>query len=83
MKRCGCTSGDAAIQAQFETGRSREDKLSAVQYVRFALPPRRARAFLDPAVAARLAIDHPNYRHEVAAPGRGARLAVRGFRAVA
>jgi len=58
-----------AIQAQFETGRSREDKLSAVQYVRFALPPAAQRAFVDPSVAVHLAIEHPNYRHRVAIDG--------------
>jgi len=62
--------GDApALQAQFEAGRSREDKLSAVQYVRFALPEAAQRAFRDPSVAARLSIDHPNYRYEVALEG--------------
>jgi len=30
------------IQAEFEGGRSKEDNLSAVQYVRFPLDPRRA-----------------------------------------
>jgi hypothetical protein len=59
----------APIQAQFEAGRSREDKLSAVQYVRFALPPEARRAFADASVPAHLAIDHPNYRHAAAVEG--------------
>jgi hypothetical protein len=50
------------IQAAFEAGHSKEDKLSAVQYVRFALPEPARREFLDPSVPVRLAIDHPNYR---------------------
>jgi hypothetical protein len=50
------------VAAVFEPGRSKEDKLSAVQYVRFPLPPAARQAFLDPAVSARLVIDHPNYR---------------------
>jgi len=58
------------IRADFEPGRSREDKLSAVQYVRFAVPAPERRAFLDPAVAVRLAIDHPNYRATAAIEGR-------------
>ena len=59
----------APIQAQFEAGRSREDKLSAVQYVRFALPPEARRAFADASVPVHLAIDHPNYRHAAAVEG--------------
>jgi hypothetical protein len=57
------------IRAEFEAGRSREDKLSAVQYVRFALPSEARRAFADPAVIIRLAIDHPTYRHATAVEG--------------
>ena len=53
---------DHHLQAVFEPGRSREDKLSAVQYVRFVVPRDAQRAFLDAGVAARLRIDHPNYR---------------------
>ena len=40
----------ARIAAEFEPGRSKEDKLSAVQYVRFSLPPAARAAFADPAV---------------------------------
>lgn len=50
------------VAAEFEPGRSTADKLSAVQYVRFSLPPPARRAFADPVVTARLVIDHPNYR---------------------
>jgi Protein of unknown function (DUF3501) len=57
------------IRALFEPGRSREDKLSAVQYVRFSLPPAAQREFLDPSVAVRLAIEHPNYRAAAAVEG--------------
>lgn len=54
--------GDATVAAEFEPGRSTEDKLSAVQYVRFSLPPHVRAAFLDDGVPARLCIDHRNYR---------------------
>ena len=54
--------GGERLRAEFEAGRSREDKLSAVQYVRFALPQRQRAAFLDSAVPACLVIDHPHYR---------------------
>jgi hypothetical protein len=53
---------DHRIAAAFEPGRSREDKLSAVQYLRFVLPPAARRAFLDAAVPVQLMIDHRNYR---------------------
>ena len=62
--------GTTSIQAAFEAGHSKEDKLSAVQYVRFALPPAERRAFLDPGVPVRLAIDHSNYRAETVLEGR-------------
>ena len=49
-----------AIAGRFEAGRSKEDKLSAVHFVRFALPPGARRAFADAEVA--LVVDHPNER---------------------
>jgi len=55
--------------AAFEPGRSKADKLSAVQYVRFPLSPPARAAFLDPAVTARLVIDHPNYQAETMLEG--------------
>lgn len=53
--------GDERFAAQFEPGRSTEDKLSAVQYLRFALSPAAARAFVAQAVPIEIRIDHPNY----------------------
>jgi len=53
---------DHVIAGEFEPGRSKEDKLSAVQYVRFSLPPAARQAFMNFVVPARLVIDHPNYR---------------------
>lgn len=47
------------VPAVFEGGRSREDKVSAVQYVRFPVGPR-AEGLARP--GARLVIDHPHYR---------------------
>jgi hypothetical protein len=58
-----------AVRAEFESGRSKEDKLSAVQYVRFRLPETARAAFLAEMPAA-LVIDHPNYR--ASAPLAGA-----------
>jgi len=50
------------IPAVFEAGRSKEDNLSAVQYVRFSLPPEAREAFQDERLPVRLVIDHPTYR---------------------
>jgi hypothetical protein len=50
------------IRGQFEGGRSREDKLSAVQYVRFPLSMDAQTAFCEGPEPVRLAIDHPHYR---------------------
>jgi hypothetical protein len=57
------------IAAQFEPGRSKEDKLSAVQYLRFLLPPDARAAFLDPAGPVNLVIDHPRYQAQSAVAG--------------
>ncbi|MBX3028148.1 DUF3501 family protein [bacterium] len=61
--------GDRRVPGEFEAGRSREDKLSAVQYVRFALPPAARAAFADPSEPVRLVVDHPRYRYEAAIAG--------------
>ena len=57
------------IAAQFEPGRSKEDKLSAVQYLRFLLPADARAAFLDPALPVNLVIDHPRYQAQSAVAG--------------
>ncbi|MGH7819411.1 MAG: DUF3501 family protein [Candidatus Binatia bacterium] len=59
--------GTARVDAVFEGGRSREDKVSAVQYVRFPLGAV-ARSFRG-GVSARLVIEHPHYRAEAAIDG--------------
>jgi hypothetical protein len=61
--------GAHVVRADFEPGRSREDKLSAVQYVRFALPAPVRDSFCDPAVPACIVVDHPNYRIRAAIAG--------------
>jgi hypothetical protein len=50
------------IPAVFEEGRSKEDNLSAVQYVRFSLPVEAREAFRDERQPVRLVIDHLNYQ---------------------
>ncbi len=61
--------GGFSIPGQFEAGRSKEDKLSAVQYVRFPLDAAARKAFVDNRQPARLIIDHPNYHHAAAIAG--------------
>jgi hypothetical protein len=58
------TGNRLCIRGKFETGRSKEDKLSAVQYVRFPFSAAARRAFIDGVQPVRLVIDHPNYRHQ-------------------
>jgi hypothetical protein len=54
--------GDSAVPARFEPGRSTEEKLSAVQYVRFALGAVLARTFVSSDATVELRVDHPNYQ---------------------
>jgi len=60
--------GPHATRAAFEPGRSTDDKISAVQYVRFPLTAEARSALLAPGTAIAVEIDHPNYRHRVACP---------------
>jgi Protein of unknown function (DUF3501) len=56
--------GPRKIQASFEDGRSKEDKISAVQYVKFPFTDEDRAAFGGSAQVA-LCIDHANYKAEV------------------
>lgn len=53
--------GKHSIHARFEGGRSKEDKISAVQYVKFSFSEAVLEA-LKKGAKAELVIDHPNYR---------------------
>jgi uncharacterized protein DUF3501 len=53
--------GGHSVRGQFEEGRSKEDKISAVQYVRFRFTAEAKKDFIAGA-RAELAIDHANYR---------------------
>lgn len=55
--------GDRAIRASFEEGRSTEDKISAVQYLRFPLTAADHRLLATEGTPVAIVIDHPNYRH--------------------
>ena len=54
--------GGERCVALFEAGHSSEEKLSAVHYLRFRLTPEQQKRLADPALAARLVIDHPHYQ---------------------
>ncbi|HKA53811.1 MAG TPA: DUF3501 family protein [Candidatus Binatia bacterium] len=60
--------GRHKVPAAFEPGRSKEDNMSAVQYVRFPLPPEARAAFRDERQEAVLVIDHPNYQARTVLP---------------
>lgn len=51
---------DHVVPGQFEPGHSKEDKIAAVHFVRFALPEAAREAFAREPVA--LVVEHPNYR---------------------
>jgi hypothetical protein len=53
--------GGHSVRGQFEEGRSKEDKISAVQYVRFLFTAEAQKDFIAGA-RAELAVDHANYR---------------------
>ncbi len=53
-----------AVRARFEEGRSREDKISAVQYVRFPVGKDLGKDFADRENEIKLVMEHPNCRAE-------------------
>lgn len=55
---------DQKIYAQFEAGRSKEDKISSVHYIRFAISPAVQDALENPATGARFCIAQGDYQHE-------------------
>ena len=65
--------GDApdaiAVRASFDARQLESDRISAVQYIRFALSREAARRFADPAARAWIRIDHPAYAQQVELPG--------------
>ncbi len=61
--------GDYRVLGEFEPGRSREDRLSAVQYVRFRLTDEAVEAFFEESRSISLRIDHDNYTAATAIEG--------------
>jgi hypothetical protein len=61
--------GEASVRATFDEKQFEEERISAVQYIRFSLGPEIAGKFRDPAVSVELRVDHPNYAGKVAIEG--------------
>jgi exonuclease V gamma subunit len=57
--------GDDMVQATFEAGRSTQEKVSSVQYLRFKLTEASARSIREERVPLNITIDHPAYQHTV------------------
>ncbi len=58
-------AGGAVARGAFEAGRAEADRISAVQYGRFPLPPPLRAALATPGATIALVSDHPEYRHRV------------------
>jgi hypothetical protein len=56
--------GGERVKGEFDPEQFAADKLAAVQYLKFTLPPSAREALASAGTAVALAIDHPNYRHE-------------------
>jgi hypothetical protein len=54
--------GDHVVPAWFEPGRQDEDRISAVQFIRFKLPAAARAALGESGTPLALVVDHPNYR---------------------
>lgn len=62
------TVGDHAVFADFEAGHSKEDKISAVHFVRFAVPPAFVNALGEDGSHAGIRITHEHYQAEANVP---------------
>ena len=62
------TVGDQAVFADFEAGHSKEDKISAVHFVRFAVPPAFVNALGEDGSHAGIRITHEHYQAEANVP---------------
>jgi len=58
----GLRVGPHLVYGTFEQGRSNEEKISAVHYVRFSVPDAVKAAMEDPAVPMQVVVTHPRYQ---------------------
>jgi hypothetical protein len=56
--------GGSRVKATFDPDQFKQDKLAAVQYLKFPLAPDEQSALRASGTALAVAIDHPNYRHQ-------------------
>jgi hypothetical protein len=61
--------GEESVRATFDDKQFQEDRVSAVQYIRFPLGRNLATRFRDPSVSVELRVDHPNYAGKTAIEG--------------
>jgi hypothetical protein len=59
--------GPHAVRAEFEPGRSTDERISAVQYTRYRLSEAARQALSTPGTPVEMEIDHPQYRHRTRA----------------
>ncbi|MEE9607909.1 MAG: DUF3501 family protein [Myxococcota bacterium] len=57
-----------SILARFDSKQLEEDRIAAVQYLKFPFSEAQAARFAQPGVPARLLIDHPSYRRQCEIP---------------
>ncbi len=69
--------GDHQAYAQFEGGRSEEDKISSVHYIRFPISEELGLALVAGETPVRFGIEHGSYRYsaELSVPGRASLVA--------
>lgn len=61
--------GAASVRARFDPKQREEDRISAVQYVRFPLGQELSARFCDLATPVRLRVEHPSYRESAPIEG--------------
>ena len=66
--RLGAGDGARRIRAHFDPKQMEEERISAVQYIRFALDSEDVARLADARVPAAVEIDHPNYAREAVLP---------------
>jgi hypothetical protein len=60
--------GAEEVPAKFEPGRSKEEKMAAVQFVRFTIPDALRSVLTDPAGAVSVVVRHPGYAASAEVP---------------
>jgi hypothetical protein len=76
----GAGAHERAVAARFDAEQFEEERISAVQYVRFALGEGDVAALADPGQRAAVRISHPHYRHEAELPAPVRESVVAGLR---